>query len=90
MIARVGDWLLQLLIALDQLLNALFMGWADETVSSRAWRLSSSSRGWAAVRSVIDVVFGALGQQQHCFEAWTSERLRLQFPVELRDGQSTT
>lgn len=31
----------QVLIALDQLLNTLFRGYADETLSSRAWRHSS-------------------------------------------------
>lgn len=79
--------LLQIAIALDQLVNAVTKGgWADETLSSRAWRLSSTSQGWNTVRRAIDAVFGLLGQPQHCFEAWTSERLRLHFPVELRDA----
>ena len=28
----------QILIAIDQLANAMIGGWADETLSSRAWR----------------------------------------------------
>ena len=28
----------QILIAVDQLANAVIGGWADETLSSRAWR----------------------------------------------------
>ena len=28
----------QILIAIDQLANAVIGGWADETLSSRAWR----------------------------------------------------
>jgi hypothetical protein len=32
-------YLKQVLIALDQLLNTLFKGYADETLSSRAYRL---------------------------------------------------
>ena len=31
-------WLRQNLIAFDQSINAFWGGWADETLSSRAWR----------------------------------------------------
>ena len=31
----------QVLIAVDQLLNTLTGGWADETISARAWRCNS-------------------------------------------------
>lgn len=77
-------WFLQVLIAVDQLLNALLGGWADETVSSRAWRLSPTSRGWKYTQAAIDAVAGLLGDPQHCFESWVSERLRTQMPPELR------
>lgn len=82
-------WIKQVLIAVDQLLNALLGGWADETVSSRAWRLSAVSRGWERTRAAIDGVAAVFGDPQHCFESWTSERLRSQFPPELRDKEST-
>lgn len=35
---RLRRWGKQVLVALDQLVNALFGGWADETLSSRCWR----------------------------------------------------
>lgn len=39
----------QILVAVDQLVNALFGGYADETLSSRAWRHKlDGSRAWPA------------------------------------------
>ena len=38
--------MLQFLIALDQLLNALLGGWADDALSARAFRLHGRKRGW--------------------------------------------
>ena len=50
-------WLLQVFIALDQLVNALLGGWADETLSSRAWRMEAKRRPWGRVmRPLIDVL----------------------------------
>lgn len=80
------QWLKQVLLAVDQLLNAIIGGWADETVSSRAWRRSSVSTRWDRTRRLIDAVFGWFGSPDHCFESYTAERLRTQFPPELRDG----
>jgi len=82
----------QFVLALDQTLSTLVppykgahRGWADETLSARAWRCSSRSRAWGVTRSVIDWIFLALlNQQAHCFESWVSERLRLHMPPELR------
>lgn len=82
----------QPMIALDQLLNTLIRdtpggrwGWADETISSRAWRLSSTHPRWERMHRLVDWVFLRLtGQRDHCFESWVAERLRLQSPPELR------
>lgn len=77
-------WLLQSALALDQAANAILLfGWADETVSARAWRLSTSGP-WKLARIAIDAVFEAFGQRDHCFEAYVSERLRNQSPPEER------
>lgn len=72
----------QVLIAVDQLGNALIGGYADETISSRCWRLRQASRRWAVTRRAVDGLFGA----GHCRGAYESERLRLQAPPELRAG----
>ena len=72
-----------LLIALDQLLNALCGGWPDETLSSRAWRWElSGPRSWP--RKLIDGLALILGDRDHCRESFESERLGRQLPPELR------
>lgn len=81
-------YLWQLLIALDQLANAILRGWADETLSSRAWRSEQQGRLWGiALRPVIDMAFLVItlgADQRHCFTSFESERLRAQLPPELR------
>lgn len=77
----------QILIAVDQLGNALAGGWADETISSRAWRKRKHSVAWLRVQLAIDRFFSlALRVPNHCEESYASERLRTQFPPELREG----
>lgn len=69
----------QTLVALDQLINALLGGWADETLSSRAWRLRNK-RPW--VYRTIDTLF--FWDPQHCYKSYVSEVERRQLPPELR------
>ena len=72
----------QIAIALDQLRNTLCGGWADETLSSRTWRLSGSSKGWHTMRRVIDAVF--FWQDGHCEASYQSEVARRHLPEEQR------
>jgi len=79
-------YLEQVFLALDQFGNAFFLfGWADESVSSRSWRLRNRSRFWLVMRVLVDktalVIFGQLN---HCQKAYESEQLRLQEPPEFR------
>ena len=74
-----------ILIAHDQLCNALFGGWPDETISSRAWRWSRDGiRHWP--RRLIDALFfwDRKGDARHCELSYISEQLRLQCPPDLR------
>jgi hypothetical protein len=71
----------QTLIALDQLVNTLCGGFADETISSRCWRLRYR-QPYKALRAVIDGLFFFDGA--HCKASYQSERLRAQLPPELR------
>ncbi len=78
-------YILQVLIALDQLANALLAGWADETLSSRAHRLGQpfgAKRRWRVARRVINALFA--WQADHCQDAYIAERQRAQMPPELR------
>jgi hypothetical protein len=73
------------LIALDQLANALLDGWPDETLSSRAWRWEQNGiRSWP--RRIIDVLF--FFDPEHCRESFESERTGRQQPPELRPTRS--
>ena len=76
-------------IASDQLVNAHFGGWPDETLSSRAYRLSKNGRHLP--RKVIDTLFfwdrDRSSGKRHCELSFESEREGRQvFPPEAREG----
>lgn len=84
----------QLFIAVDQLLNVLLTmltskAWADETLSSRAWRAETRGLWFGRIsRPVIDLLFAwqtirpdATG---HCHQAYLRERERAGLPPEFR------
>lgn len=78
----------QFAIACDQLLHTLISlflsdgGWADETLSARAYRSSADSKRWETVRRVIDGVF--FWQDGHCRDAYEGEQQRVQMAPEYR------
>lgn len=72
----------QLLIAFDQMLNALIGGMADETLSARAYRIEDKAVAWAWARQYIDTLF--FWQPSHCESAYMAERKRKQLPGEYR------
>ena len=63
-------YLHNLLVACDQLVNALMGGWPDETLSSRCC--------W------LDGLAALLGEAEHCRQSYESERTGRQLPPELR------
>lgn len=76
-------WLKQTLIAFDQLLNAaLCGGWADETMSSVAWRMEQEGRPFGVMRRVIDALF--FFDKDHCRTSFEAERSRQHLPPEAR------
>lgn len=82
-------WFFQFGIAVDQLINVLITplqagAWADETLSSRAWRMDVKGRPWGRIlRPVIDFLF-RWQTVNHCQRAYDRERARIHFPPELR------
>lgn len=72
----------QVLIALDQLANTLIGGWADESISARAFRMHRHSRRWNQAMKLIDTL--CFWEPAHCQLAWLGERARNQLPVEYR------
>lgn len=73
----------QFLIAFDQLVNTIFGGYADETLSARAYRTEQEGKLWGKVfRPIIDVIF--FFDPNHCMESYLSEVKRKQFPNHYR------
>ena len=70
-------YLLYVLIALDQLANALFGGSPDETLSAHAYRSQ-----WKWRTRLINALFF---DRNHCKAAWEDERDRMQFPETYRN-----
>ncbi|MDR1275816.1 MAG: pseudouridine synthase [Candidatus Accumulibacter sp.] len=70
----------KILIAIDQLFNAILGGWPDETLSSRAWRWHTRrARSWPM--GLINALFI---DPEHCLSSYLSERRGRQLPPELR------
>lgn len=86
--ADLKHWLVQLFIAVDQLLNVLITpgqrgAWADETLSSRAWRMEQKGKiAGRVLRPLIDKIMFL--ERDHCRRAFLAERARLQLPPEAR------
>lgn len=76
------SYILNLLIAIDQLFNALTGGSCDETFSSRTYRRSQSSIHWMALRNLIDWVF--FFDPDHCYTSYLAEKERRHFVKELQ------
>ena len=72
----------QLGIAIDQLLNTLLAGHADETLSARAWRMQDVKRRWSIARKTIDLLF--FWQKDHCYKSYVSELQRNHMPSKYR------
>lgn len=76
--------LFQVLIAIDQVFNALLGGHADETLSARAYRQRHKKR-WYVVMTILDTVF--FWQKSHCLEAYVSEIIRAHLPSEYKENK---
>lgn len=90
--SRIKFSLRQVAIAIDQFVNACFGGWADETLSARAYRQGIENPNWRRVQGVIDAVFfwdyEVIGKNalvmRHCELSYLSELQRMQSPPEVR------
>ena len=84
--SKLKSWGYHVLIAIDQLFNALIGGAADETLSSRTYRgavLSPTPRKrWRILYRVINAVFF---DKKHCETAYESEVKRRQYPADFKN-----
>ena len=77
-------YLKQVLLGIDQLFNTLTGGYADETLSSRVWRLETKGKLSGKIfRPLIDFLF--FFQEEHCYNSFLSEVERRQLPREFRE-----
>lgn len=74
---------LQVLVAVDQLINTLLCGYADETLSARAYRHAEIKKDRRWPMRLIDTLF--FWQDGHCKQAYESELTRAHLPPEERD-----
>ncbi len=73
----------QFLIAFDQLINTILGGYADETLSARAWRAEAKGRFLGKVfRPLIDFIL--FFDKDHCYNSYLSEVQKRQFPRDYR------
>lgn len=80
-------YVLNILIAIDQLANALLGGWCDETLSARAHRMRvKGHRYWGWTATAINKLF--FWQHDHCRLAHEAEVRRSQFPSAYRASVS--
>lgn len=80
------QYLLNVAIAIDQVLNVLRGGSPDETLSAAAWRTEQKGRLLGRVfRPLIDLMFSPF-EKNHCQKSFESERIGRHLPKEYRDG----
>lgn len=75
------NYVKNVLVGVDQLLNTIFKGMPDETLSARAYRLDKE-RGRKWPRLLIDALLWF--DKDHCHQAYLSEIERKQLPPQMR------
>ena len=86
MAKTVRKWGYHVLIAIDQLFNALTGGGADETLSSRTYRraILTQSQPKKLWRILFHVINGLFRDPKHCEKAYRSELNRKQYPEDFQ------
>lgn len=72
----------QILIAIDQLANTIIGGYADETLSARAYRRTLRLGTRSRLHTLINALF--FWQDDHCKHAWINECERKQLPEDYK------
>lgn len=79
------QWLYNLLIAIDQLINTVFLGHPDETLSSRSYRLYRDNISKIPCILINNLFFwDREDNKKHCELSYISEQKRMQLPPEFR------
>jgi len=82
------SWCKNVMIAIDQLANAVLCGWADETFSARCYRLGRKSTAWYVMQWLIDHTVFCWQKDEagrrHCEQCYWYEQERKDMPIEYR------
>jgi len=77
-------YVIQVLIGFDQFCNTVLAGYADETLSSRAWRAEQKNKTFGKIfRPTIDCLL--FFDRDHCYNSYLAEVERRQLPRDFRD-----
>ena len=68
---KLLKYITNVLIGFDQFINTIFLGFPDETISSRAWRCKDANSFWRVMHSLINKIF--FFQKDHCHKAYLVE-----------------
>lgn len=63
MLEKIGKWAINILIGIDQLVNAIFWGDPDETISSRLGKIYVKSAPARVICRFISMIFR---EPKHC------------------------
>ena len=71
------SWPVAVLVAIDQLGNAIAGGNPDSTISARVGFFSANAvRGrtfWKRLEGIIDFAFFPIDGEKHCYQAWQAD-----------------
>ena len=70
------DYIFSILVALDQLANAICGGNPDMTISARIGQFAPTSRYWRTLERLVDWAFYPWQGPGHCYYAYLAERGR--------------
>ena len=72
------SWPVAVLVAIDQLGNAIAGGNPDATISARVGYFSANAkRGqsyWRLLEAIIDFAFRPIDGPRHCYQAWQADK----------------
>lgn len=74
----------QLLYWLDQGLNVFLLGYADELLSARCYRLKDKYLHFFVLMLIVDAIFYVI-ERDHCKNAFINEKNRKYLPKEYRN-----
>lgn len=78
-IVRKQSWFMNILVAIDQLGNAVAGGNPDSTISARIGRfkrhtLGSLKRYWNTLEKIVDFTFRPIDGDDHCLQAYLNDK----------------